>query len=338
MTESSRSQLNKKILDFRTFIILIIISVIFAFLNNTFYDPINLINIVKRSIYIAVVAFSMTLMLTQGNLDISIGGTAAMVGTIVALVLKAKVQLPFAILIGLLSGTLAGLIVGVISIKGKTETFLVAIAMKYVYIGIAYMITNGTPIPINNQTFLYIFGTGEVLGFLPVPILILIATFILIWFLYTKTKYGYYLRAIGSNLEAAIVAGINSDRIKIMTFMLNGAFAAIAGMNLAGIFAFGSPSVASDLAMDAIAAVVLGGSAVKGGKGNIWGTVVGVLIMGVINNGLQLIGAMYDVQSIVKGAIIVIAILLDSWASSEMPKNGILVHLKISKLFKKENN
>ncbi len=309
------NKIKKKILDLRTLIILIFICVLFAVLKDTFYNPINLINILKRSIYIAVAAFSTTLMLTQGNLDISVGGTAALVGTILAIILKANVPLPLAILVGLLSGALAGLIVGIISIKGKTETFLVAIAMKYVYVGIAYLITRGTPIPINNKTFLNVFGTGEVFGFLPMPIFILIAAFLLIWFLYKKTKYGYYLRAIGSNIEAAIVAGINTDRIKIITFVINGTFAAIAGLNLAGIFAFGSPSVASDLALDAIAAVVLGGSAVSGGKGNIWGTVVGVLIMGVINNGLQLLGAQYDIQSIIKGAIIVIAILLDSWVS-----------------------
>ncbi len=315
MFKNFEKKFQKNILDLRTFVILILLCILFASLKSTFYDPINLINIVKRSIYIAVAAFSMTLMLTQGNLDISIGGTAAMVGTIVAIVLKAQIPLPLSILIGLLCGALAGLIVGLISIKGKGETFLVAIAMKYVYTGVAYMITQGTPIPINDKTFIFIFGTGEVFGFLPVPIFILVAAFIFILFLYKKTKYGYYLRAIGSNIEAAAVAGINTENIKIMTFMLNGVFAAIAGMNLAGIFAFGSPNVGSDLALDAIAAVVLGGSAVKGGKGNIWGTVVGVLIMGVINNGLQLMGAMYDVQSIVKGAIIVIAILLDSWAS-----------------------
>lgn len=319
MSYLSGDKLKNTLLQLRTFFILVFICIVFALLNETFYNPINLVNILKRSIYIAVAAFSTTLMLTQGNIDISMGGTAALVGSILALSLKSSVSLPMAILIGLITGALAGLIVGLISIKGRTETFLVAIAMRYAYVGLAYMITKGTPIPINNKTFITIFGTGELFGFLPIPIFIMVGAFILIWFLYNKTKYGYYLRAIGSNKEAAIVAGINIDRIRIMTFILNGTFAAIAGLNLAGIFAFGSPSVGTELALDAIAAVVLGGSAVSGGKGNLWGTVLGVLIMGVINNGLQLMGAMFDVQQIVKGLIIVVAILLDSYVNRNDP-------------------
>ncbi|MEM5767407.1 MAG: ABC transporter permease [Bacillota bacterium] len=311
-----RKSIKQIIVDSRTFIILILICIIFACLKDTFYNPINIINIVKRSAYIAVVAFTTTLCLTQGNLDISVGGTAAMVGTFVALAFKSGLSLPVVILIGLASGALAGWIVGFISIKGKCETFLVSMAMKYVYVGIAYWITAGTPIPISNKTFNNIFGTGEIFGFFPLPIFIVIASFMAVWFLYKKTKYGYYLRAIGSNIEAAQVAGINTDRIKIYTFVLNGALGGVAGMCLAGMFEFGSPAVASELALEAIAAVVLGGSSVSGGKGNVGGTVIGVLIIGVINNGLQLMGAAYAMESIVKGAIIIIAILLDSWARS----------------------
>lgn len=312
---SGRFSFKKLILEFRTFLILVVICIVFSLLKNTFYNPINLMNIVKRSVYIAVVSFSTTLMLTQGNLDISVGGTAAMIGCIAAIGLQKGAGLPAAIMLCLICGAAAGLLIGVIAIKGRVETFLVALAMKYVYTGIAYLLTGGIPVPITDPTFKFIFGTQNVLGPIPFSLIIFIVTFLIAWFIYKKTKYGYYLRAIGSNVEAAKVAGISTDWVKICTFIINGAFAAISGMLLAGQFAYGSPTVGTELAMDAIAAVVLGGSAVSGGKGKIWGTIIGVLIMGVINNGLQLLGAQYDMQCIVKGAIIVFAIVLDSWVS-----------------------
>jgi len=318
--KTKKIDIKKLILESRTLIILIALCIIFAIMKNTFYNPINLLNIVKRSVYISVCAFSTTLMLTQGNLDISLSGTAAMVGCFFAILIQRGVSLPIAIIISIIIGSFGGFLIGLVSIKGKVETFLAALAMKYVFTGVAYLVTGGIPVPIENEAFEHIFGGGSIFGFMPITVLIFIGAFIINWFLYKKTKYGYYLRSIGSNIEAAKVAGINTDWIKIITFIINGAFGALSGLLLAGMFSYGSPSVGAELAMEAIAAVVLGGSSTSGGRGNMWGTVLGVFIMGVINNGLQLMGAGYDMQCIVKGGVIVFACLLDSWVQSRENK------------------
>jgi ribose/xylose/arabinose/galactoside ABC-type transport system permease subunit len=140
----------------------------------------------------------------------------------------------------------------------------------------------------------------------------MIFVFAITWFLYKKTKYGFYIRCIGGNTEAAKVAGINVDKVKIATYVINSVFAFIAGLILAALMSSGLPDIANDLALDAISAVILGGTAIAGGLGTVWGTIGGTLIMATLNSGLSLLGAQYPVQILVKGLVIILAVLMDN--------------------------
>jgi ribose/xylose/arabinose/galactoside ABC-type transport system permease subunit len=205
-----------------------------------------------------------------------------------------------------------GTINGVVAVKGRIEPFLVTLATLYMYRGTALVLTGGRPVPIRNEIFVQVWGNGLLLGVIPTPILFMTAFFILSWFLYKKTKYGFYIRAIGGNLEAARVAGINIDKVKISTYMINAVFAFFSGLILAALMSAGLPNIAEDLPLDAIAAVILGGTAISGGFGNIWGTLGGTLIMAILASGMALLGAQYPVQILVRGMVIIMALLIDN--------------------------
>jgi ribose transport system permease protein len=162
------------------------------------------------------------------------------------------------------------------------------------------------------------FGNGSLFGVIPIPVLITAVFFAISLFLYKKTKFGFYARAIGGNLEAARVAGIGIQSVKFLTYVINGVFAFFAGLILSALMGSGIPSIASDLPLDAISAVILGGTAIAGGFGNILGTLGGALIMATLNSGMSILGAQYPVQIFVKGVVIIFAVLL---ANMVRPKN-----------------
>lgn len=300
------------LISYRTILILLLFILVFTAINSIFLNPTNLLNMLKRMSYVAVTAFSMTFVITLGGLDLSVGSTAAIVGVALALQLYHGVPLALAILLCLIIAVALGAVNGVISVKGKIEPFLVTLASMYIYRGIALVLAGGKPIPIVNDSFTNIFGDGTLFNVVPIPVLIMVALFAVTWFLFKKTKYGFYIRSIGGNTEAAKVAGISIDRVKIVTYMFSGAFASVAGLILAALMSSGLPDIASDLALDAIAAVILGGTAIAGGVGRIWGTIGGTLIMATLNSGLSLLGAQYPTQILVKGLVIILAVLLDN--------------------------
>lgn len=307
------------LLEARSFIILIILLLLFVIIAEGFVNPINLLNMIKRQSYIAVVAFAATFVITLAGLDLSIGSIAALVGVSFALLLPKPFFANFgilglvaAVLTAIIIGGLCGFLNGYISVKGKITPFLVTLATMNIFRSIAIVLSGSKEITINNNAFQKIFSTGKLFGIIPSPVIILILMFALSWFLFERSKYGYYVKAIGGNEEAARVSGINIKKVKIWTYTLSGLFAAISGLMLAGLYTSGSPGGAIDLALDAIAAVILGGTAIVGGNGKIWGTLTGILILAVITNGMTLFGAMFDIQILVKGIIIILAVLLDN--------------------------
>jgi len=300
------------LIRYRTVIILLLLIGIFTVLKDVFILPTNLLNMLKRMSFVAITAFGMTFVITLGGLDLSVGGTAAITGVGFALLLGAGIPAPAALVLCLLISVALGAVNGVIIVKGRIEPFLVTLATMNIFRGAALMATGGRPVPIVSETFITIFGNGSLLGIIPIPVLFTAVFFVVSLLLYKRTKFGFYVRAIGGNLEAARVAGINIPSVKFQTYIINAVFAFFAGLILAALMGSGLPAIAADLTLDAISAVILGGTAIAGGFGNVLGTLGGALIMSTLNSGMSLMGAQYPVQIFVKGVVIIFAVLLEN--------------------------
>ena len=311
--QTSKLTFRKFIIQYRTFLILIVLMTIFSLLKPVFINPSNLLSIMKNMSYVLIAGLGMTFIITLGGLDLSVGSTAAVVGVGFALLVRGGFMAPIpAGLIVLLAAMLLGFFNGFVSVKGKIEPFLVTLATLNIFRGIALTLTTGRPVPIVIPYFADLFGNGLLFNIIPSPVIISLVVLLVSWFLFTKTKFGFYVRSIGGNPEAARVAGINIGLVKIAAYTLSGLYAFICGLILAALFNGGLPDMGRDLALDSISGVILGGTAIAGGVGSIWGTLGGCLIMASLNNGMSLLGAQYHVQILVKGLVIIIAVLMDN--------------------------
>jgi len=301
------------LIRYRTFVILIVLMVIFYVIKPIFMHPRNLLSILKNMSYVLIAGLGMTFIITLGGLDLSVGSIAAVVGVSFALLVRGGLMSPIpALLIVLFGAMFLGFLNGFVSVKGKIEPFLVTLASMNIYRGLALTLTSGKPVPIVLPYFADIMGNGKLFDVIPSPVIISLVVLLISWFLFSKTKFGFFVRSIGGNIEAARVAGINISLVKIAAYTMNGLFAFISGLILAALFNSGLPDAGRDLALDSISGVILGGTAIAGGVGSIWGTLGGCLIMASLNNGMSLLGAQYHVQIFVKGLVIIFAVLLDN--------------------------
>lgn len=301
------------LIRYRTFVILIVLMVVFYLIKPIFLHPKNLLSILKNMSYVLIAGLGMTFIITLGGLDLSVGSIAAVVGVSFALLVRGGRMSPIpALLIVMFGSMFLGFLNGFVSVKGKIEPFLVTLASMNIYRGLALTLTAGKPVPIVIPYFSDIMGNGKLFDVIPSPVIISLVVLLISWFLFNKTKFGFFVRSIGGNIEAARVAGINISLVKIAAYTMNGLFAFISGLILAALFNSGLPDAGRDLALDSISGVILGGTAIAGGVGSIWGTLGGCLIMASLNNGMSLLGAQYHVQIFVKGLVIIFAVLLDN--------------------------
>lgn len=316
-----KSMTTKKILTiakdilvkYRTILILIVLMITFTSLRPIFVHPANLLAILKNMSYVLIAGLGMTFIITLAGLDLSVGSTAAVVGVGFALLVRGGRMAPIpALFLVMLGAIFLGFLNGFVSVKGKIDPFLVTLATMNIYRGLALTLTAGRPVPIVIPYFADIFGNGRLFDVIPSPVIISLIVLLISWFLFTKTKFGFYIRSIGGNLEAARVAGININLVKMAAYSMNGMYAFISGLILAALFNAGLPDAGRDLALDSISGVILGGTAISGGVGSIWGTLGGCLIMAALNNGMSLLGAQYHVQIFVKGLVIIFAVLMDN--------------------------
>ena len=308
------SVLLKYIIKFRTIIILAVLVFVFTMLNEVFINPINLLNILKRQSFVFIVGFGMTFVITLAGLDLSVGSVAAVTGVGFAMLVKGGFMNPIlALAVMLVVALFLGFFNGFVSVKGRIEPFLVTLATMNIFRGVALILSEGKPTPIVVEGYAEIFGNGKLFGVIPSPVIITIVLFALSLFLYKKTKFGFYVRCIGGNAEAARVAGIKVNFIKVAAYTLNAFFAFVSGLILAALMNSGLPDIGADLPLDAISGVILGGTAISGGDGRIWGTFGGCLIIAVLSGGMSLLGLPYSFQILVKGAVIILAMLLDNY-------------------------
>lgn len=307
------SAIGNILIKYRTVVILIVLMAVFSYLRPVFLRPANLLAIMKNMSFVLIAGLGMTFIITLAGLDLSNGSIAAVVGVSLAMLVRGGLMptIP-ALLIVMLGAMLLGFLNGVVSVKGRIEPFLVTLATMYIYRGLALTLAAGRPIPILIPYFSDIFGNGLIFNVIPTPVIISFIVLMISWFLFNKTKFGFFVRSIGGNPEAARVAGINISLVKISAYTMNGLFAFVSGLILAALMNAGLPDVGRDLALDSIAGVILGGTAIAGGVGSIWGTLGGCLIMAALNNGLSLLGAQYHQQIFVKGLVIIFAVLMDN--------------------------
>ncbi len=309
----SSSTIWKLIIRYRTILILVVLMIVFTLLKPVFILPLNLLAIMKNMSYVLIVGLGMTFIITLGGLDLSVGSIAAVVGVGFAMLVRGELMpvVP-ALLVVMIGALLLGFFNGFVSVKGKIEPFLVTLATMFMYRGLALTLTAGKPVPIVIPYFADMFGNGTLFNLIPSPVIISLVVLLVSWFVFTRTKFGFYVRSIGGNPEAARVAGIDIGLIKMAAYTINGGYAFISGLILAALMNSGLPDVGSTLALDSISGVILGGTAISGGVGSIFGTLGGCLIMATLNNGMSLLGAQYHVQILVKGLVIILAVLMDN--------------------------
>jgi len=270
----------------------------------------NILNIIRQVSIIAVISFGMTMVILTGGIDLSVGSMLAFSGAVTAgMMVNSGLNVFLAILIGLAAGTALGLFNGIAVAKAKLPAFIVTLAMMTVARGFTLIYTNGRPISGFNETFRF-FGAGY-LGRIPIPVVIMFILLIVIYILLKKTPFGRYIYAIGGNETATKLSGINTDKIKIAVYGLNGFLAAVSGIILTSRLNSAQPMAGEGYELDAIAAVVLGGTSLSGGSGSVIGTIIGALIIAVLNNGLNLLNVSSFYQLVAKGAVILLAVFLD---------------------------
>lgn len=313
IAQTSRPTIRKFIIQYRTFLILVVLGAVFSLLKPIFIHPSNLLAIMKNMSYVLIAGLGMTFIITLAGLDLSVGSIAAVTGVGFAMLVRGGFMPAIPALLIVMIGTmLLGFFNGFVSVKGKIEPFLVTLATLNIYRGLALTLTKGRPVPITLPNFADVFGNGLLFNLIPSPVIISLVVLLVSWFLFSQTKFGFYVRSIGGNPEAARVAGINISLVKIVAYTMSGLYSFIAGLILAALFNSGLPDAGRDLALDSISGVILGGTAISGGVGSIWGTLGGCLIIASLNNGMSLLGAQYHVQILVKGLVIILAVLMDN--------------------------
>ena len=288
---------------------LAILVIMFSLLTPNFMVASNLMNIVLQVSIIAIVAFGMTYVLLLGEIDLSVGAIIAFVGGVAAQLLALEWSPLVVIPLALASGMLLGAINGCLSALLSIPSFIVTVATMGIFRGVTFIASDGMPVSIENEAVLAL-GNGT-LGGIPAPVLILLALLILNQFVLSKTVFGRKAYLTGGNREAAIYAGIKVNTLKIKIFMLSGLMSAIAGVILTARLYSAQPNAGMGYELDAIAAAVLGGTSLTGGYGTMLGTVIGALMIGVINNGMNLLSVPYFYQLIVKGVVILVAVGID---------------------------
>ncbi len=303
---------------------LIFLCVIITLLNENFIRPQNLINILRQVSTIGIVAFGVTLVIISGGIDLSSGSIVAFSGVITASLVQlepniwtglASGNLILGLAGGLIAGILAGAINGTIIALTKIPPFIATLGMMQIARGATLVFSSGRPIDKLLDGYLYI-GTGSIFG-IPIPVVIYLLLGIIAAIILKKMRIGKYIYAIGGSEQAAKVCGINIARVKIFIYSFAGMMAGFSAIILTARVSSGNPTAGEGYELDAIAAAVIGGASLSGGIGSIFGTVIGALIIGVLNNGLTLLNVSPYLQQIIKGIILIGAVMADAYKNKQ---------------------
>ncbi len=298
---------------FQSIIGLVLFSVIISFMSDRFLTWSNMLNVFRQTSVNAIIAAGMTFVILTGGIDLSVGSTLAISGAVAAFMLANGYSAFVAVIAALFIGMAIGLLNGFIISKGKLQPFIVTLATMTVFRGATLVFTDGKPISAgyeaNADAFSNI-GNGYLFG-IPNPILIMALIFGVCYFILKHTTIGRYVYSTGGNEEATQLSGVSVHRVKLFVYGMSGLLAAMGGIVITSRLASAQPTAGTGYELDAIAAVVLGGTSLAGGIGSVMGTVVGALIIGILNNALNLLNVTSYYQLLAKGLVILVAVLLD---------------------------
>lgn len=289
---------------------LILLIIILSILTPHFLTVSNILNLLRQVSINALIAFGLTFVILTGGIDLSVGSIVALSGALTAGMMASGMSTLTAVLIGLILGLLMGVINGVIVSAGKVAPFIATLATMTIYRGITLLYTGGTPITGLNESF-SVLGKGYFLKVIPMPMVLLIITFLISYLILKKTTFGRYVYALGGNERTTYFSGINTTRIKVAVYGICGLLSALGGIILTSRLNSAQPTAGLTFELDAIAAVIVGGTSLFGGKGWIFGTLIGALIIGILTNGLNLLNVEPYYQQILKGLVILAAVILD---------------------------
>ncbi|MEH1331673.1 ribose ABC transporter permease [Proteus mirabilis] len=302
------------LLEQKSLIALLLLIVVVSTLSPNFFTLNNIFNILQQTSVNAIMAVGMTLVILASGIDLSVGSLLALTGAVAASMVGADVNALVAVVGALALGAAIGGVTGVIIAKGKVQAFIATLVMMLLLRGVTRVYTDGSPINTgfsDNADLFSWFGIGRPFG-IPTPIWLMMIVFLSAWYVLHHTRLGRYIYALGGNEAATRLSGISVDKIKIIVYALCGLLAALASVIEVARLSSAQPMAGNGYELDAIAAVVLGGTSLAGGKGRIMGTLIGALILGFLNNALNLLGISSNYQMIVKAVVILLAVLVDN--------------------------
>lgn len=290
---------------------LVVLVVVISIMRPEFRSISNFVSILRQSSINGLIAFGMTGVILLGAIDLSVGSVLGLSAMLCAGMIRAGVPAPLAMLGALVLGTLMGFISGMLVTRGRLQPFIATLVTMTVFRGLTMIYSGGKPISnLGDSVLLRAIGKGSLFG-IPVPVWILLGAFAVYFFVLNKTTLGRQIYGTGSNAAASELAGVNVKRIKVIVYSVSGLLAALAGLILLSRLGSAQPTLGDGYEMDAIASTVLGGTSMNGGRGKIYGTLIGVLIIAVLSNGLNIIGVSSYFQDVVKGLVILVAVLAD---------------------------
>ncbi|HEX9227190.1 MAG TPA: substrate-binding domain-containing protein [Arthrobacter sp.] len=284
------------------------VAIALVFATPLFLQPSNVLNVLLTAAVVALIAAGQTYVIILAEIDLSVGAVLGFSAITTASVIS-QYGVVAGLAAGLAVGALAGLINGVLVTKAKMPSFIATLATMSIFAGLTLQFSQGNPVKVTNEAFLAL-GQGNLLG-IPTPIWIMLVLGVLFGYILARTRYGRELYATGDNADAARLAGISTDRVKILAFMISGVLAATAGFILTARLGTAQPTAGTGLELAAIAAVIIGGTSLAGGRGALLGTLVGAVLLAMIDNGLNLLNVSPFLQSVVKGAVILLAVFVD---------------------------
>lgn len=302
------------LLEQKSLIALLLLIIVVSTLSPNFFTLNNIFNILQQTSVNAIMAVGMTLVILTSGIDLSVGSLLALTGAVAASMVSADVNALVAVVGALALGAAIGGVTGIIVAKGKVQAFIATLVMMLLLRGVTRVYTDGSPINTgfsDNADLFSWFGIGRPFG-IPTPIWLMMIVFLSAWYLLHHTRLGRYIYALGGNESATRLSGISVDKIKIIVYSLCGLLAALASVIEVARLSSAQPMAGNGYELDAIAAVVLGGTSLAGGKGRIIGTLIGALILGFLNNALNLLGISSNYQMIVKAVVILLAVLVDN--------------------------
>ncbi|TXK77185.1 ABC transporter permease [Paenibacillus sp. N3.4] len=295
------------LVKYNTVFIFIVLLIISSFLSQAFFTEANIFNLLRQLSGLAIISMGMLLVILIGGIDLSVGSVLAL-GCVLSAYFLQSLPLPLAVVLTIVCCTLIGVGSGYFVAMRGIASFVVTLAFMTIARGLAFIVSKGTPIKANS-TALVEFGSGSFLG-VPFPVWLMLVIFLLVGFLLKFTTFGRLIKAIGSNETAVGLSGILVGRYKFIVFAMSAALCSLAGIISTSRTLVGSPVVGTGIELDAIAAVVIGGASLSGGRGTALNTLIGVLILGMISNIMNLMNVAAYPQQVIKGIIILIAVLL----------------------------